>query len=120
MARPGHRPSDNRKDYIGRFFFDFVVEVVVDVSLGVCVVIVESVVEVDVDVEGVAIGSDIVVEGFDVVEFGEVGIVVVGPVVEGDEPGVAGAVCANAAVDRVRAAIVVRAIVRIGSSPFGS
>jgi hypothetical protein len=112
MARPGHRPSDSRKAYIGCFFFDLVVlVVVVELSVGVCVVVAESV----VDGDGLIVGSGAVVAGLDVVGLGGV---VLGAVVVGD-PG-AGVVCASAAVERVSVAIAVRVVIRIGSSPFRS
>lgn len=96
------------------------VVVVVDESLGVWVDIVESVVEVLVDVES---GVDIVesdVIGEDVL--GDPGVIVlgddvIGPVVDGDvvvEPGEAGVVCANAAEESVMAAIAVSVAIRIG------
>jgi hypothetical protein len=90
-----------------------VVVVVVDVSLGVCVVIVES------GVAGVAAGSAVVVAGSAVVGAVVVGAVVVGAVVVG-APGAGVVVWANAAVESVKAAIAVRVVIRIGSFPFGS
>ena len=114
---------------------DLLFVVVVVESDGVWVDMVESVVDVVVAVEsGVDIAGSAVV-GAEVLGDDVIGPVVIGPLVEGDEvigpvvigplvdgadvvgaPGVAGAVCANAADERVIAAIAVRVAIRMGLS----
>lgn len=112
-------------DYIGRFFDLRVVGVAE--SVGVWVVIVES----GVDELGAAIGSVGVVDGS---VLGVAGLVVVGAGVPGVVEGVAGTVlvgalgvpgvglvvCASAAVEKVKAAILVSVAIRMGSGPFKS
>ncbi len=92
--------------------------VVVVESLGVWVDMVESVVDVVVAVEsGVDMAGSAVV-GADVLGDEVIGPVVIGPLVEGEvgAPGDAGVVCANAADERVMAAIAVRVAIRMGLS----
>jgi hypothetical protein len=116
LRKAGIRNRTTAIDYIGRFFDFFVVGVAG--SVGVCVVIVES----GVVVVGLAIGSAGSAAGV-------AGVVVVGAGVPGVVDGVAGTVlvgapgagvvvCANAAVERVKAAIPVKVAIRIGSGPL--
>ncbi|MGY2732524.1 hypothetical protein [Sphingomonas sp. UYP23] len=101
---------------------DLLFVVVVVESDGVWVDMVESVVDVVVAVEsGVDIAGSAVVVA-EVLGDEVIGPVVIGPLVDGADvvgaPGVAGAVCANAADERVIAAIAVRVAIRMGLS-FG-
>ena len=106
-AEPGPDWID-RAAYIGFLVFFFFVGVVVAGSLGVCVVIVESV----GDGAGVAIGSGAVVLGCWIVLGGTSVVVGAGGVVCG-APGAGAVVCANAAVDSVAAARPVRNAIRM-------
>ncbi|WP_010185953.1 hypothetical protein [Sphingomonas sp. PAMC 26605] len=107
-------------DYIGCFFFDLLLVVVVVESPGVWVDIVESVVDVVLaDESGVDIAGSAVV-GAEVLGDEVAGPVVEGPVVDGEDvvgaPGDAGVVCARAADESVIAAIAVMVAIRMGLS----
>jgi hypothetical protein len=120
LRKAGIRNRTTAIDYIGRFFDFFVV--CVAGSVGVCVVIVESgvaVVGLDIGSAGVVAGSAAGVAGVVVVGAGVPGVVdgVAGTVLVG-APGAGVVVCANAAVERVKAAIPVKVAIRIGSGPL--
>lgn len=111
-----------KRDHIGRFFFDLLLLDVAVVSLGVWVVIVESVDVVELAIgSGVvelAIGSGAVIAGSEVGGVDVLGIAVFGDIAVGAElVGVlgAGVVCASAADESVMAAIAVNVVIRIGS-----
>lgn len=109
----------DRADYIGFLCFFFFVGVVAG-SLGVWVVIVESV----GDGVGAAIGSGVIVGcgivlGGTSVVFGA-GVEVCGAGIVCGSPGAGAVVCANAAVESVAAARPAKSAIRIKSDPFGT